>query len=179
MKTIYFILCMSILFISCEPKVDNSANEAFDKNSETVLANLKNWESETPDYSQYADDFVMRGTSFGSSDSLSLAEMKQMDSQTFAIFDFEIASDSINLLPGVNAVTKMTDGSVRHYTDWRVILPATDSTEERSGVIKIYESFDFDAEGKILYQQSYGDFGGIMDYLDGADEDDDDNDDED
>jgi hypothetical protein len=32
----------------------------------------------------------------------------------------------------------------------------------KTGVIKLYESFDFDAEGKIRYQQVYGDFGGLM-----------------
>ncbi|NCP91252.1 MAG: hypothetical protein GW827_13680, partial [Flavobacteriales bacterium] len=32
----------------------------------------------------------------------------------------------------------------------------------KSGNIKLYESFDFDADGKILYQQVYGDFKGLM-----------------
>ena len=29
----------------------------------------------------------------------------------------------------------------------------------------MYESYDFDDDGKILYQQGYGDFTGIMTYL--------------
>ena len=88
------------------------------------------------------------------------------------MFDFEIATDSLNLLPGVNAQTHETDGSVRHYTDWKVIRPATDSTEAKSAIVKIYESFDFDENGKITYQQSYGDFGGMMEVLEDDDDDD-------
>jgi len=49
--------------------LDNSANEAFEKNSQTVLAILEGFQSENLDYSQYADDFVMRDTGFGTKDS--------------------------------------------------------------------------------------------------------------
>ena len=67
--------------------------------------------------------------------------------------------------PGVNPETKQMDGSVRYYADWEVTKPATDSTAAKSGILKMYESFDFDAEGKIIYQQGYGDFTGLMTYL--------------
>ena len=72
------------------------------------------------------------------------------------------------LLPGVNADTKEVDGSVRHYSEWEVTLPATDSTEAKSGTIKLYESFDFNEEGKIIYQQVYGDFTGLFMHLMGG-----------
>lgn len=166
MKFIYSILIASILMVGCQPKVDNSAQEAFEKNSQTVLANLEGWQNENLDYSQYAENFVMRETAFGASkDSLNLEEMKANDKRVWDMLDFKLLTSPPVLLPGVNPETKKVDGSVRHYSDWEVTLPATDSTEAKSGVIKLYESFDFDADGKIVYQQVYGDFTGLMMYL--------------
>ncbi len=170
MKFIYSILCLSIVFAACEEKHEDngdSAHDKFVKNSETVMANLKNWESETVDYSQYAADFVMAGTGQGSPDSISLDDMKKMDAEFLAGYDFKIVSDSINLLPGVDPETKKADGSVRHYLDWEVTLSATDSTEARSGIIHFYEYFVFNDEGKIVSQAGYGDFGGLMGHLHG------------
>ena len=68
-------------------------------------------------------------------------------------------------LPGVNSLTKEVDGSVRIYSTWEISTAKTDSTEAKSGRLKMYESYDFDADGKILYQQGYGDFTGLMNYL--------------
>ncbi len=169
MKFIYSILCLSLLFVGCQPKPDNSANEAFEKNSQTVLANLEGFQNENQDYSQYAKDFVMGDTGFGNKDSLSLEEVMKADKELWENYDFKLLTDPVNLLPGVNADTKLADGSVRHYSDWQVTLPATDSTEAKSGIIKLYESFDFDADGKIVFQQVYGDFTGLMMYLHSGD----------
>lgn len=49
----------------------------------------------------------------------------------------------------------MRDRSVRGYFKWNITKPATDSTEEKSVDVKIYESFDFNAEGKIDWTQVY------------------------
>lgn len=166
MKSIYAILFLSILFVGCQPKPDNSANETFEKNSKTVLANIEGWQNENIDYSAYAKDFAVLETGFGApKDSLNLEEMKANDKQMWATFNFKLLNAPPVLLPGVNADTKLPDGSVRHYSSWEVTLPATDSTAAKSGVIKLYESFDFDAGGKIRYQQVYGDFGGLMAHL--------------
>ncbi len=166
MKFIYYYVFLTILLVGCKTEIDNSVNETFETNSKTVLANLEGWENENLDYTMYADDFVMRATSFGAEkDSLSLKEVMDNDKQTWSRYDFKLLTKPSVLLPGVNAQTRMPDGSVRHYSDWEVILPATDSTEARSGVIHLYESFDFNSEGKIMFQQVYGDFSGIMMYL--------------
>ena len=181
MKFIYSLLCLSIVFAACEEKheeQDNSAHDKFVTNSETVLANLHNWESETVDYSQYAVDFVMAGTGFGAPDSISLDDMKKMDAEFLAMHDFKIVSDSINLLPGVDPETKKPDGSVRGYLDWEVTLPATDSTEARSGVGHMYHYYVFNDDGKIVNEGTYGDFGGLMGYLHGDDDDEGDEDDD-
>ena len=165
MKSIIFYLSAVVLLVSCTPPVDNSANLAFEKNSKTVLANLDGWQNENIDYSMYADNFVMLETAFGTeSDSITLDQMKENDKKMWEAYDFKMLNTPV-LLPGVNAATRMPDGSVRHYSAWEITLPATDSTAAKSGVIKLYESYDFNAEGKIAYQQVYGDFTGIMMYL--------------
>ena len=166
MKAIYYYLFLTILLIGCKTKTDNSVNETFETNSKTVLANLEGWENENLDYTMYADDFVMRETWFGAEkDSLSLKELMDNNKQTWAMYDYKLLTKPPVLLPGVNPETGKPDGSVRHYSDWKMILPATDSTEAKSGIIHLYESFDFNSEGKILFQQVYGDFSGIMMYL--------------
>ncbi|NEW79213.1 MAG: hypothetical protein GZ086_07245, partial [Gelidibacter sp.] len=126
MKCIYAILLLSLLFIACEPKTDNSAKEAFEKNSKTVLANLDGWQSENLDYSMYSKDFTMLETGFGADkDSLTLDEMMAYDKQTWATFNFKLLSSPPVLLPGVNPDTKLADGSVRLYSTWEVMVPAT------------------------------------------------------
>lgn len=165
MKRAILLLIFAITFVSCKEKTDTSAQEAFVKNSETVLANLEGWQNEDLDYSMYSKDFIMLETGFGTEkDSLTLDEMKANDKELWEAYDFKMLSTP-ELLPGVNSDTKMLDGSVRHYSTWEVTLPATDSTEAKSGKIKLYESFDFDKDGKIVYQQVYGDFTGLMMYL--------------
>ena len=157
---------MSILLVGCQPPVDNSANEAFEKNSQIILADIEGFQNENQDYSNYAKDFVMGDTGFGAkTDSLSLDDVMKNNKEMWAMYDFKILADPIVLLPGVNAETKLADGSVRLYAAWEVTLPATDSTEARSGVIQLYETYDFDADGKIIFQQVYGDFGGLFGYL--------------
>ena len=44
-----------------------------------------------------------------------------------------------------------------YYGKWNITRTATDSTEAKSVLIPLYVSFDFDEEGKILFQQNYGD----------------------
>jgi hypothetical protein len=107
----------------------------------------------------------MPNTGFGGKDSLSLDDVKAMDMEMWQRYDFKILTDPLVLLPGVNPDTKEFDGSVRYYADWQVTLPATDSTEARSGVLNFYEYFVFDENGKITQQAGYGDFGGLFGYL--------------
>lgn len=166
MKLNYAYLCVSILMIGCQPKADNSANEAFEKNSKTVLSYLEGMQNESLDYDTFfSNDFILRGTGYGAKDTFNLEEVKANDIKGWARYDFEIITDPLVLLPGVNVDTKKADGSVRYYATWKVTLSATDSTEEKSGVLKLYESFDFDSEGKIVFQQYYGDITGLFKYL--------------
>lgn len=170
MKKLFTFLFLSTIIIGCQPPPDNSAAETFEKNSETVMAYINGFEKESVDYEAiYSKDLVvMRGTSFGSNDSTFLTQLILNDRKGWAKFDFEMMTRPVVLLPGVNADTKKLDGSVRYYGTWKVTLPATDSTEARSGVIKLYETFDFNEEGKIIYQGFYGDGSGLFMYLNGV-----------
>ena len=167
MKKLYTMVILSIFMVGCQPPPDNSANEAFERNSKTVMAYINGFENENIDYETiYSKKLVvMRVTSFVSNDSTGLPEMMVNDRKGWAKFDFEMMTRPVDLLPGVDIKTKKLDGSVRYYGTWRVTLPATDSTDAKTGVIKLYESFDFDEEGKIIYQQYYGDGSGLFMYL--------------
>ena len=173
MKHLLTILCLTFLFIACQPAPDNSANETFEKNSKTVLTVLEGFQNENLDHqAYYATDYVGLITGFGSDkDSLSLDESIESDKQNWKMLDFKLLDDPVVMLPGVNADTKMADGSVRYYGDWEVTRPATDSNDAKTGVLRIYSSFDFNEEGKIIYEQGYGDFTGIIRYLMSADDD--------
>ncbi len=176
MKFIFSFLCLSLLFIGCKPMEDNSANDAFEKNSKTVMAVLDGFQNENLDYDAlYSKDVIFANTNVGATkDSLTLDDERAANKANWAFLDFKLLTDPVSLLPGVNADTKMADGSVRLYGNWKVTLTATDSTEARSGTIQVYQSFDFDADGKINFQQSYGDFTGIRNAINGGDDDDDD-----
>ncbi len=168
MKHLLTLALLLALLLSCqaENQEEKAAKEAFEVNSKTVMANLDGWQNENLDYSMNSPDFVMLDTGFGvEKDTMSLEEMKMYDKQMWEAFDFKLLTDPPVLLPGVNADTKKMDGSVRFYSQWEVTLPATDSTDARSGVINLYESYDFNPEGKIIYQQVYGDFTGLMGHL--------------
>ena len=168
MKIMYSMLCLALLIVACKSEPDNSANELFAKNAETVLKSISDWENETPDYSIFADNAIAYNSYFGAEvDSVMIhsEESKANDKAFLAKYDFKLVTTPPVFLPGVNADTKLPDGSVRYYGAWEVTLPATDSTEAKSGIIKLYESYDFDANGKIAIQQGYGDYSGLMMYL--------------
>ena len=176
MKTIFSIICIALLFTGCKEKEENSegnseeynyaGHEAFESNSETVLKNLKGFQGENLDYYMYAENFIMQDTGFGADpDSLNVEQMKEFDKQLWAVYDFKMLTDPPALLPGVDADTRIPNGSVRHYSEWEVTKTATDSTPAKSGIINLYETFDFDENGKITDQAVYGDFTGLMTHL--------------
>ncbi len=59
-----------------------------------------------------------------------------------------------NYLQGVNAETGKADGSVRMY----YAMEVTNTTNDKSVVVPIYESFDFNEEGKATFVQWYCDW---------------------
>jgi hypothetical protein len=168
MRNLMYLLFLGALVSGCQAAVDNSANEAFEKNSKVVMDYLASWQAENVDYAAlFNENAWMRPTGVGSQDSMGFEDMKANDQRNFAVLDFKMMSD-VSLLPGVNTETKKVDGSVRYYGLMNVTLSATDSTEAVSTDVKIYQSFDFDKNGKIAYVQTYGDWGGLWEYFEDA-----------
>ena len=156
-KTIY-VLSIMIFVSSCNSNVsDEVSNDNFSKifeeNSNTVIAYEEAFCKENIDYEKfYSEKAVIKGTILGDKDSLFVADRKVAHKELWQKYDFSMSP--LDPLPGVNLETKKMDGSVRMYFDITITL----SENGNSVTIPMYNSFDFDDEGKILYLQYYGDF---------------------
>ena len=159
MKNLIYFTFLSFAFYSCNPNAE--AMKTFEKNSKTIDALFTSFANESVDYSHFADDVVFKGTLVGSADSLRLSDIKLAHQDFFAKYDAKYLTP-LNFLTGVNADTGVTDGSVRLYYDLEVTLLGAETVEPNSVVISVYESFDFNEEGKILYAQWYSDWTGSL-----------------
>ena len=177
MKLIYGFAGLCLLLGACATNTEQTAettetkdtsSELFEKNSATVAAYLEDWQNENVDYAKYfADDYRSWSTGIGDVDTTYLEETIESTKNTWKYNDFEIVTDPLNLLPGVNVDTKKPDGSVRYYGQWRITRTATDSTEERSTTIQLYQAYVFNEEGKINLTLTYADFGALGNYMQG------------
>lgn len=158
MKKVIGILAIGLTAVACQaPQEESGVQAIFDANCETVRSALDNFQNEVASFDEFSPDFVGAQTNFNSTgDSTNLDELKSNRTGWWAMFDAELQSE-LRLLPGVNPETNEVDGSVRYYGKWKITKSATDSTEASSVLLPIYTSYDFDAEGKIIYQQTYGD----------------------
>ena len=139
----------------------NTTSNIFEINCETVRAYFTDFTSEEVDYNKYyATNAVIKGTLIGSKDSITVDEHKAEHSNLFPKYDFSYKAPLV-LLPGVNPETKEMDGSVRFYFSLNVTL----TESQKSVSIPMYESFDFDDNGKFLLQQYYGDITGYINSL--------------
>ena len=154
----FFLLTIFTLLSSCKSDVNvqfeiTDANQKFLDNCETVQSYLDDFVNESIDYKKYFNDTCkIRGTSFNSEGPMTVEDRMSRHKKLFPKYDFAI-SDSINFLPGVNADTKQVDGSVRFYFNWTII----NSENSKSVTIPLYMSFDFDDNGKFIFQQHFGD----------------------
>ena len=156
-KTIYFLSI--ILFVSsCSSDVsliekDENIYKIFKENCETVIAYETAFCEESIDYEFfYSENAIIKGTMLGDKDSMYVADRMIAHQELWQKYDFSMSP--LNPLPGVNPETKKMDGSVRMYFDITITL-----TENGNSVtMPMYNSFDFDDEGKIIYLQYYGDF---------------------
>ncbi len=154
----FFLLTIFALLSSCKSDVNvqfdiTDVNQKFLDNCETVQSYLDDFVNESIDYKKYFNDTCkIRGTSFNSEGPMTVEARISRHKKLFPKYDFAI-SDSINFLPGVNAETKQVDGSVRFYFNWTII----NSENSKSVTIPLYMSFDFDENGKFIFQQHFGD----------------------
>lgn len=174
MKFILIILAGVFLFVGCQPVADSGESspaedptkEIFERNSQTVLNYLEAWQNENVDHAAFfSEDFEEWGTGFGQNDTTRFDDLAESDKGAWDRYDFELITDPLNILPGVNVDTKEFDGSVRYYGEWNIISPASDTTEEKSGTLRLYQAYVFNEEGKINLVLTYGDFTGINNYL--------------
>jgi len=177
-KIIYWMVvgCFTITILGCsvtattDEDKPSAGQQAFEKNSKSVMDYINAWENEDVDYDRFfAQDYESWGTAFGDSDTTRLEQMKESNQRLFNAYDFKVVTDPINLLPGVDNDTKEIDGSVRVYYEWAITKTATDSTEAKTGNLKMYQAYVFNDEGKITLHLTYGDFGGLLDYLNSED----------
>ena len=162
MKKILYSILLCVFIFSCDATDDaSSTNQSFEENSKTMQALLDSYANENVDYSHFADNVVFKGTVFGSPDSLKLHQIKAIHKDFFEKYDVKHMAP-FNFLQGVNPETGESDGSVRFYYDMQV----TNSSNGKSVVVPIYESFDFDQEGKAIYVQWYCDWTASISSLD-------------
>ena len=164
MKKILYSIFLSFFLFSCNSGTQSNkatSTEAFEKNSKTMQTLLDGYANESVDYSHFSEDVVFKGTLLGAPDSLKLDQIKGMHNQFFEKYDVKHMAQ-FNFLQGVNPDTGESDGSVRFYYDMQV----TNSSNGKSVVIPIYESFDFDDQGKAVYVQWYCDWTASMSSLD-------------
>jgi hypothetical protein len=159
MKKAIGILAIGLAAVACQaPQETSIVSSVFETNCETVRTVIDNLQNEVVSFEHYSEDFVGAQTMYNSKgDSTRLEEFKTNRINWYKTFDAELTTP-LRLLPGVNPETNEPDGSVRYYGKWNITKTATDSTEEKTVLIPLYVSFDFDEEGKILFQQNYGDF---------------------
>ncbi len=165
---------MLVIVIACQQQPSDQESdptlEAFERNSETVLQYIENWQNETPEYSDFVDGYYHFPTNFSLvRDSVTLEEMIEEDRLALEQYEFRLLND-LTLLPGANPITREIDGSVRFYSTWEITKTASDSTEERTANLLVYYSFDFNEEGKITYLDRIGDYTGLLRYLDRVDD---------
>ncbi len=156
MKKILNSFLITIFVFSCNSAIESdnsSVNGKFEENSKTMKALLESFAKEDVDYSNFSNDAVFKGTVLGSPDTLRLDQIKAIHKDFFAKYDVKHMAP-FNFLQGVNPDTGETDGSVRFYYDMQV----TNSSNGKSVVIPIYESFDFNDDGKAIYIQWYCDW---------------------
>lgn len=169
MKHFAFML-PAMMLVACTPPAEGGSPQAdalFAKNSETALALIRDFDNEDIEAvrAHFADTASWSPTAFGAAEPSSLEDKVKGWEVAFAKYDFDLVTDNLQLLPGVNAETKEPDGSVRVYFDWEAVIPATDSTERKAVTISYYESWEFDAAGKIWLTQIYGDVTAAMQAL--------------
>ena len=158
MKKVIGFLAIGLTAIACQaPQEGDGVQAIFEANCETVRSALSNFENEVATFDEYSEAYVGSETNYNpTGDSTSLEELIAGRPSWWAAYDAELQTE-LRLLPGVNPETNEVDGSVRYYGVWKVTKSATDSTEAKSVMVPIYASYDFDEDGKILYQQVYGD----------------------
>lgn len=154
-----------VLIVSCDAPAPQGAAH-FEANAATIAQVFADFEAESDQFfTHFAPDAVWRGTGLNAPDTITLEQIATKYKDAWSRYDYELISP-LDFLPGVHPETKLPDGSVRGYFEWSISKAATDSTEAKSVRVKVYESFDFNPAGEIIYTQVYGNLLAGYAYLD-------------
>ena len=148
-------LGVTALLAACGSANPNSMT--FVGNAQTVERVFRAFEAEdsTAFWGEFAETAVWRGTGVNAPTTLSREKMGEVYGKFWAEFDYEIVGD-LHFLPGVNPETQLPNGSVNGMFLWEV--SRTDEDGQRRAVqLWIYESFDFNEEGQIVFTQVFSD----------------------
>ena len=135
----------------------NPNSMTFVGNAQTVERVFRAFEAEdsTAFWTEFAETAVWRGTGVNAPTSLSRQKMGEVYGTFWAEFDYKIVGD-LHFLPGVNPETQLPNGSVNGIFLWEVSRMGEDG-QRRAVQLWIYESFDFNEEGQIVFTQVFSD----------------------
>ena len=156
MKNVLLALAVASGLAACSSSNPNSLT--FVRNAETVERVFRAFEAEDGEafWEEFAATAVWRGTRVNAPTTLTREKMTAVYDALWEEFDYEIVGD-LHFLPGVNPETQLPNGSVNGMFLWEVSRMAPDSSERRSVQLWIYESFDFNDEGQIVFTQVFSD----------------------
>ncbi len=156
MKKILLVAAVASGLAACSSSNPNSLT--FVRNAETVERVFRAFEAEDGEafWAEFANTALWRGTGVNAPTTLSREKMQGVYDAFWGEFDYEIVGD-LHFLPGVNPETQLPSGSVNGMFLWEVSRMAPDSSERRSVQLWIYESFDFNDEGQIVFTQVFSD----------------------
>ena len=148
-------LCVMALMAACGSADPNSMT--FVSNAETVERVFRAFEAEdsTAFWAEFAESAVWRGTGVNAPTTVSRGKMGEVYEAFWAEFDYKIVGD-LHFLPGVNPETQLPNGSVNGMFLWEVSRRGEDGARH-AVQLWIYESFDFNAEGQIVFTQVFSD----------------------
>ena len=129
----------------------------FVRNAETVERVFRAFEAEDGEafWAEFAETAVWRGTGVNAPTTLSRAKMKGVYDAFWGEFNYEIVGD-LHFQPGLNPETQLPNGSVNGMFLWE-ISRVDENGERRAVQLWIYESFDFNDEGQIIFTQVFSD----------------------
>ena len=149
-----FVLGSMIACTSQETKTEGEDPNMvlFSENAKVVDASIKAFSNK--DLNEfatfYSDTLKLHSAVYGEND-ISKAEMLKRASYFFTLVNNVKAK--VNILPGVDEVTKKLDGSVRAYVNWSGDL--VNNAPKRD--LKVYVSYKLDKDHKIYDADEYYD----------------------
>lgn len=130
---------------------------AFVRNAQSVETVFRAFEAEDAEafWGGFAETAMWRGTGINAPTTLSREKMRSVYDTFWAEFDYKLMEPP-HFLPGVDPETQRPNGSVNGMFLWEVSKTAEDGSR-KSVQLWIYESFDFNDDGDIVFTQVFSD----------------------